>query len=179
MSPDSTLPMKPSHSAPLFCGNINTGLLVTPPSHCCLWQMDRLCLYILGVTLHLSHSFSLLSVFAITLGETPYWPGWSFTVSWSLSSLAPPTSKSPCSSFTGNPPSAHVLSCSVVFDSLQPCGLQPARLLCPWDLPGKNTGVGCHPLVQGFFPTQGLSLGLPHCRQTVSHLSHQGSPVGK
>ena len=96
-----------------------------------------------------------------------------------VSSLAPPTSKSPCSSFTGNPPSAHVLSCSVVFDSLQPCGLQPARLLCPWDLPGKNTGVGCLPLVQGFFPTQGLSLGLPHCRQTVSHLSHQGSPVGK
>ena len=86
--------------------------------------------------------------------------------------------QSPCSSFTGNPPSAHMLSCSVVFDSLQPCGLQPARLLCQ-DLPGKNTGVGCHPLVQGFFPTQGLSLGLPHCRQTVSHLSHQGSPVGK
>ena len=29
-------------------------------------------------------------------------------------------------------------------ESLQPCGLSPARLLCPWDSPGKNTGVGCH-----------------------------------
>ena len=37
-------------------------------------------------------------------------------------------------------------------------GLQPARLLCPWDSPGKNIGVGCHALFQGFFTTQGLNL---------------------
>ena len=49
------------------------------------------------------------------------------------------------------------------------------RLLCPWDFPGKNTGVSCHFLFQGIFPTQGLNLGLPHCRQTLYHLSHQGS----
>ena len=36
----------------------------------------------------------------------------------------------------------------------------PARLLCPWDSPGKNTGVGCHALLQGIFPTQGLNLHL-------------------
>ena len=42
--------------------------------------------------------------------------------------------------------------CSVVSDSLQPCGLQPARLLCPWDFPGKDTGVGCNALLQGTFP---------------------------
>ena len=36
-----------------------------------------------------------------------------------------------------------------------PHGLQPARLLCPWDFPGKNTGVGCHFLLQGIFPIQG------------------------
>ena len=42
----------------------------------------------------------------------------------------------------------------------RPHGLQPPRLLCPWDFPGKNTGVGCH-----FFFLQGSSL------------SHQGSPV--
>ena len=36
------------------------------------------------------------------------------------------------------------ISCSVVSDSLQPHGLQPTRLLYPWDSPGKNTGVGCH-----------------------------------
>jgi len=34
-------------------------------------------------------------------------------------------------------------------------GLPPARLLCPWDSPGKNTGVGCPFLLQGIFPTQG------------------------
>ena len=44
-----------------------------------------------------------------------------------------------------------------------------------WDSPGKNTGVGCHALLQGIFPTQGLSPGLPHCRQILYHLSHQGS----
>ena len=38
---------------------------------------------------------------------------------------------------------------------LQPHGLYPARLFCPWDSPGKNTGVGCHALLQGIFPTQG------------------------
>ena len=47
-------------------------------------------------------------------------------------------------------------------DSLQPHGLQPARLLCPWDSPGKNTGVGCHALLQGIVPTQGSNLGLLH-----------------
>ena len=35
--------------------------------------------------------------------------------------------------------------------------------------------MGCHFLLQGIFPTQGLNLGLPHCGQTLYHLSHQGS----
>ena len=48
-------------------------------------------------------------------------------------------------------------------------------LLHPWDFPGKSTGVGCHFLLQGIFPTQGLNPGLPHCRQTLYRLSHQGS----
>ena len=39
---------------------------------------------------------------------------------------------------------------------LWPCGLWPTRLFCPWGSPGKNTGVGCHALLQGIFPTQGL-----------------------
>ena len=51
-------------------------------------------------------------------------------------------------------------SCSVVSDSWQPHGLWPARLLCPWNSPGKNTGVGCHSLLQGIFPTQGSNPGL-------------------
>jgi len=43
---------------------------------------------------------------------------------------------------------------SVISDSLQPHGPWPTRLLCPWDFPGKNTGVGCHALLQGIFLTQ-------------------------
>ena len=48
----------------------------------------------------------------------------------------------------------------------------PARFLCPRDSPGKNTGVGCHSLLQGIFPTQGSNPGLPHCRWILYHLSH-------
>ena len=44
------------------------------------------------------------------------------------------------------------------------------------DSPGKNTGVGSHALLQGIFPIQGLSPGLPHCRWILHHLSHKGSP---
>ena len=50
---------------------------------------------------------------------------------------------------------ACMLSCLVTSSSLQSHGLQPARLLCPWDSPGKNTGVGYHLLLQGIFLTQG------------------------
>ena len=46
-------------------------------------------------------------------------------------------------------------------------GLWPTRLLCPWDSPGENTGVGCHCLLQGTFPTQGW-------KQADSLLSHLG-----
>ena len=44
------------------------------------------------------------------------------------------------------------------------------------DSPGKNSGVGCHALLQGIFPTQGSNPDLPHCRWILYHLSHQGSP---
>ena len=44
------------------------------------------------------------------------------------------------------------------------------------DSPGKNTGVGCHALLQGIFPTQGSNPGPLHCRQILYHLSHQGIP---
>ena len=45
--------------------------------------------------------------------------------------------------------------CSVMSNYLRPHGLYPARLLCPWDFPGKNTGVGCRFLLQDISPTQG------------------------
>ena len=50
---------------------------------------------------------------------------------------------------------------------------EPASLLCPWDFPGKNSGVGCHSLLQGIFPTQGLNLHLL-CDRRI--LYHRGSP---
>ena len=52
--------------------------------------------------------------------------------------------------------------------------------LCPWDFPGKNTGVGCHFLLQGIFPTsQGLNPRLLHWQVDSLPLSHQGSPYEK
>ena len=60
----------------------------------------------------------------------------------------------PRATFSASSPPVCVLSRSVVSDSLWPHGLQPTRLFCPWDFPGKNTGVGCH-FLQGIFPTQG------------------------
>ena len=63
----------------------------------------------------------------------------------------------------------------VMSDSLQSHGLQPTRPLCPWNSPGKNTGVGYHFLLQGTFSTQGSNLGLLYCRQMLYYLSYQGS----
>jgi len=39
--------------------------------------------------------------------------------------------------------------------------------------------VGCHSLLQGIFPTQGINLGLLHCRQILYHLSHWGFPLNE
>ena len=61
---------------------------------------------------------------------------------------------------------------SVVSNSLQPHGLQPTRLLRPWNFPGKNTGVGCHFLLHGIFPTWGLNPHLLHCRQILFPLNY-------
>ena len=51
-----------------------------------------------------------------------------------------------------------------------------ARLFCPWNSPGKNTGVSSHCLLQGTFLTQGSNPSLLPCRQILYHLSHQGIP---
>ena len=70
------------------------------------------------------------------------------------------------------------VSHSVVSDSLRPHGLWPSRLFCPWNSPGKNTGVGCHALPQGIFLTQGLNLCLLHLLHWQANslsLSHLGS----
>ena len=63
-------------------------------------------------------------------------------------------------------------SCLTLCDPMD-CSLP--GFLCPWDSPGRNTGVGSHSLLQTFL-TQGLNLGLLHCRQILYCLNHQGSP---
>ena len=68
----------------------------------------------------------------------------------------------------------HIHICCLVTKScltLRPPGLYPARLLCSWDFPGKNTEVGCHFPLQGIFPTQGLN---PHF---LCHLNWQASSL--
>ena len=68
---------------------------------------------------------------------------------------------------------------SVVSSSLQPCGLWPARLLCPWNFPGKNTGEGCHFFLQEMFPTQGSNaclLSLLYWKVDSLPLRDLGSP---
>ena len=75
---------------------------------------------------------------------------------------------------------AHAMCCFVSFTCLYslnpPHGLQPTRLFCPWNSPGKHAGVGSYFLLQGIFLTQGSNPGLPHCRQILYSLSHRGSP---
>ena len=65
-------------------------------------------------------------------------------------------------------------SCPTLCD---PMDYSPPGSSVPWDSPGKNTGVGCHALLQGIFSTQELNPGLSHCRQILYHLSHQGSSL--
>ena len=65
---------------------------------------------------------------------------------------------------------------------LWPYVLNPTRLLCPWDFPGKNTGVGCHLLLQGIFPTQQASLHLfclLHCQAGSLPLAPPGTDSHK
>ena len=68
---------------------------------------------------------------------------------------------------------------SLMSDPLWPRGLWPARLLCPWDSPGKNTGLGCHALLHMIFLSQGIkptSPVSPALQVDSLLLSHQGSP---
>ena len=80
--------------------------------------------------------------------------------------ILPPSSGPQSKSFS--------VSHSVVCDYSGSHGWQPARILCPWDFPGKNTGISVHALFKGIFLIQGLNLGLPHCRQILYHLSQKG-----
>ena len=67
---------------------------------------------------------------------------------------------------------AYLLSCVTLCD---PRDCSPPVSSVRGDSLGKDTGVGCHTLLRGIFPTQGSNPGLQHCRQTLYRLSHQGS----
>ena len=69
---------------------------------------------------------------------------------------------------------AFISTCSVVSGSLRLHGLYPARLLCLWELPGKNSRQGCHFLLQGIFPTTGLNLWLTYLQVDSLPLIHLG-----
>ena len=71
------------------------------------------------------------------------------------------------------------VSRSVLSDSLRPHGLHSSRFLCPWNSPGKNSGMGFHSLLQGIFLTQGSNSGVLHCRQILYCLSHQENIMHK
>ena len=68
------------------------------------------------------------------------------------------------------------VSLSVMSDSLQPQGLQPTRLLCPWDSSGKNTGVGSCSLLQGNLPNPGIK---PRSRTLQMLQTLVSEPPGK
>ena len=65
-----------------------------------------------------------------------------------------------------------IQSCLTLCD---PMDCSPPGSTVHGDSPVKNSGVGCHALLQGIFPTQGLNPGIPHCRQIFYHLSHRTS----
>ena len=76
----------------------------------------------------------------------------------------------------------HASHCSHIqlFVALWTVAYQPTRLLCPWDFPGKNTGVGCHALLQGIFATQELNpclLHLLHWQIGSLSLAPPGKPI--
>ena len=70
-----------------------------------------------------------------------------------------------------------LFSRSVMSNSVETPWTESARVLCPWDVPGKNTGVGCHFLLQGIFLTQGLNPRLLNWQADSLPLSHLGSQV--
>ena len=108
--------------------------------------------------------FSSSSLSAIRVVSSAYW--YFSQKSWFQLVLPPAQCFSWCSAYKLNKHS-HIQFFAILW------------FLCPWDSPGKNTGVSCHFLIQGIFPTQGSNPVIPHYRQILYHLSHQGSPFSQ
>ena len=79
------------------------------------------------------------------------------------------------------PSCAYTLSCFSCVWLFATLWTVASRLLCPWNSLGKNIGVGCHALLQGIFPTQGLNphlLHLLHWQAGSLPLAPPGNPIG-
>ena len=99
-----------------------------------------------------------------------------------LSSLTRDGTLTPCSGIAesqplGRPPVLCLVTqlCLTLCNPMN-CRLTPSPLQAPLCMGILQARVGCHALLQGIFPTQGLNPGLPHCKQILHRLSHQGSP---
>ena len=139
-----------------------------------------------------------------TSGLPTYWGGTDPlpTTKWKQNILHWPTAHGPCSQLPQGPgqgwcqmrsmakkqtglltlkaekhpcamPCLVIQSCLTLCD---PMDWSPPASSVHEDSPGKNTGVGCHALLQGIFPTQGSNPGLLYHRWTLYCLSHHGSP---
>ena len=98
-----------------------------------------------------------------------YWGGVPFSSPGDLpeTGIEPASSTLACRFFTTEPPEKpikwHVCLCAQLLNHVQLVAAPRTvahRLLCPWNLPGKKTEVGCHFLLQRIFLTQGLNLHL-------------------
>ena len=95
-----------------------------------------------------------------------------------LSAVLPPSSlpfSCPFLIHSVNRSTSLLFSCSVCLTFLQPHGLQPTSLLCPWDSPGKHTGVGCHFFSRGSSPPTDRTL-VSSLGDDSLPLTHLGSP---
>ena len=72
---------------------------------------------------------------------------------------------------------AHACAAQLCLSLCDPMDCVLSRLLCPWDSPGKDIGVGYHTLLHGLILTQGLNVGLSQCWWILYCLSHQESPI--
>ena len=118
---------------------------------------------------HSHSSFALLSrtkVFKLDMVQVIIFP----FKTWALGVKFLPSARSPRFSFEVK----FAQSCPTLCD---PMDCSPPGSSVHGDSPGKNTGVGCHFLLQGIFQSQRLNPGLLHCRQILYCLSHQGSPM--
>ena len=114
-----------------------------------------------------------------------YWSGLPFPPSGCLTNpgIEPASPELSGRFFTTEPPGKpHILACCCCpvlqsYPTLCNSMDYSPWLLCPWDFPGKNTGVGCHFLLQDVFPTQRSNQHLLNWQGDSLALSHLGSPT--